>query len=60
MLDTYREVVTPEGVALHLPTAGPLPRALAWGIDLAVRLGILSWSACSCAYWARPGRACTW
>ena len=42
MLDTYREVVTPEGVALHLPTAGPLPRALAWGIDLAVRLGILT------------------
>lgn len=41
MLDTYREVVTPEGVALHLPAAGPLPRALAWGIDLAVRLGIL-------------------
>ena len=41
MLDTYREVVTPEGVALHLPAAGPLPRALAWGIDLAVRLGML-------------------
>ena len=40
MLDTYREVVTPEGVALHLPAAGPLPRALAWVIDLAVRLGI--------------------
>ena len=42
MLDTYREVVTPEGVALHLPAAGPLPRALAWVIDLAVRLGILA------------------
>ena len=42
MLDTYREVVTPEGVALHLPAAGPLPRALAWVIDLAVRLGILT------------------
>ena len=42
MLDPYREVVTPEGVALHLPAAGPLPRALAWGIDLAVRLGILT------------------
>lgn len=41
MLDTYREVVTPEGVALHLPAAGPVPRALAWGIDLAIRLGIL-------------------
>jgi uncharacterized RDD family membrane protein YckC len=41
MLDTYREVVTPEGVALHLPVAGPVPRALAWAIDLAIRLGIL-------------------
>ncbi len=41
MLDTYREVVTPEGVALHLPAAGPVPRALAWTIDLALRLGVL-------------------
>jgi len=37
MLDTYREVVTPEGVALHLPAAGPVPRALAWAIDFLVR-----------------------
>ena len=42
MLDTYREVVTPEGVALHLPAAGPVPRAVAWGIDLCVRFGLLS------------------
>ena len=41
MLDTCREVVTPEGVALHLPAAGPVPRALAWAIDLCVRLGLL-------------------
>lgn len=41
MLDTYREVVTPEGVGLHLPAAGPVPRALAWGIDLGIRLGIV-------------------
>ena len=41
MLDTSREVVTPEGVALHLPVAGPVPRAVAWTIDLAIRLGIL-------------------
>ena len=41
MLDTYREVVTPEGVSLHLPAAGPVPRAVAWVIDLAIRLGIL-------------------
>jgi len=37
MLDTYREVITPEGVALHLPAAGPVPRALAWAVDFAVR-----------------------
>jgi uncharacterized RDD family membrane protein YckC len=41
MLDTYREVVTPEGVALHLPAAGPVPRAVAWTIDLAIRVGII-------------------
>lgn len=41
MLDTYREVVTPEGVALHLPAAGPVPRALAWAIDLSIRLAVL-------------------
>lgn len=40
-LDTYREVVTPEGVALHLPVAGPVPRALAWALDAGIRAGIL-------------------
>lgn len=40
-LDTYREVITPEGVALHLPASGPVPRALAWAIDLGVRLCML-------------------
>lgn len=42
MLDTYREVITPEGVPLHLPAAGPVPRALAWAIDLCVRFGTLA------------------
>lgn len=37
MLDTVREVHTPEGVALRLPAAGPVPRAAAWLIDLAIR-----------------------
>lgn len=40
-LDTYREVVTPEGVALHLPVAGPVPRALAWLLDFAIRLFVV-------------------
>ncbi|NYZ63503.1 RDD family protein [Luteimonas deserti] len=37
MLDTVREVHTPEGVALRLPAAGPVPRAAAWLIDLVIR-----------------------
>jgi len=40
-LDTVREVYTPEGVALRLPAAGPVPRALAWLIDTIVRFGLL-------------------
>jgi len=45
MLDTFREVHTPEGVALRLPAAGPVPRALAWLIDLGIRVLLLSLSA---------------
>ena len=41
MLDTVREVHTPEGVALRLPAAGPIPRALAWAIDFGIRMGLL-------------------
>ncbi|MDN5782828.1 MAG: RDD family protein [Luteimonas sp.] len=45
MLDTFREVPTPEGVALRLPAAGPVPRALAWLIDLGIRIGVLGVSS---------------
>jgi len=38
MLDTAREVPTPEGIELSLRLAGPVSRALAWLIDLIVRL----------------------
>lgn len=44
MLDTVREVHTPEGVALRLPAAGAVPRAVAWLIDLAIR-GVLALAA---------------
>ena len=41
MLDTTRRVATPEGIELTLHLAGPVPRAMAWAIDLAIRLGIV-------------------
>jgi uncharacterized RDD family membrane protein YckC len=37
MLDTAREVPTPEGIELSLRLAGPTVRAMAWLIDLVVR-----------------------
>ncbi|TWT22478.1 RDD family protein [Luteimonas marina] len=41
MLDTVREIHTPEGVALRLPAAGPVPRAFAWLIDLSIRFALV-------------------
>ena len=40
MLDTALHVDTPEGVHLRLVAAGPLPRLLAFLVDLAVKFGI--------------------
>lgn len=41
MLDTARSIATPEGIELTLRLAGPVPRALAWLIDFAIRVGVL-------------------
>jgi len=37
MLDTTRDIQTPEGLALILHPAGPVPRALAWLLDFLIR-----------------------
>jgi uncharacterized RDD family membrane protein YckC len=37
MLDTIHSVETPEGVRLSLRTAGPVPRAMAYGLDASIR-----------------------
>ena len=41
MLDTTRRVATPEGIELTLHLAGPVPRALAWAIDLVLRVALV-------------------
>lgn len=42
LLDNHRVVYTPEGVALPLIPASALPRALAWLVDLIIRLVLLA------------------
>lgn len=37
MIDSVRAIETPEGVLLELRLAGPMVRALAWAIDMAIR-----------------------
>ncbi len=39
-LDTLYHVNTPEGISLRLSPAGPVPRMLAWLIDILIRLAI--------------------
>jgi len=41
MLDTTRRVATPEGIELTLRVAGPVPRALAWAVDLLLRVAVV-------------------
>lgn len=40
IVDTLRTLETPEGVELTMRVAGPYPRALAWLVDLGLRIGI--------------------
>jgi uncharacterized RDD family membrane protein YckC len=55
MLDTTRRVATPEGIELTLRLAGPVPRALAWAIDLAIRAAILFAIAALAGAFGRAG-----
>jgi len=42
LLDTTARIGTPEGIELTLRVAGPVPRALAWMIDLVIRGALLA------------------
>lgn len=41
VLDTFYSVETPENIDLHADLAGPVPRALAYGIDIGIRMLIV-------------------
>jgi uncharacterized RDD family membrane protein YckC len=41
LLDTFRQVETPEGMALNLRCAGAVPRSMAWLLDLIIRMAVL-------------------
>ena len=41
MIDTIREIETPEGISLRLRAAGAFPRAQAWTLDLLLRVAVL-------------------
>ena len=55
MLDTTRRVATPEGIELTLHLAGPVPRALAWAIDLLLRAAVLLLAMLAVAPLGRAG-----
>lgn len=56
MLDTVREIETPEGICLRLRAAGAMPRAQAWAIDLLVRGGVLALASLPLALLGTGGR----
>jgi uncharacterized RDD family membrane protein YckC len=57
MLDTIREVSTPELIELRLHCAGPVPRALAWVVDQLLRFAIMAVVGIVVAFWGRAGMA---
>ena len=57
MLDTARRVATPEGIEITLRVAGPVPRALAYLLDLVIRIVIMIAVAIAVAVLGRFGLA---
>jgi uncharacterized RDD family membrane protein YckC len=55
MLDTTRRVATPEGIELTLRLVGPVPRALAWTIDLLLRALVVLGVMMAANYLGRAG-----
>lgn len=59
MLDTARPVATPEGIEITLRVAGPVPRALAYVLDLLLRGALLFAVAITAGFLGNFGSAIT-
>lgn len=55
MLDTIKSIETPEGIELTLRPAGPVPRALAWALDMALRFALYLVLVMALAPFGGPG-----
>lgn len=55
MIDAVRPVETPEGIRLELRPAGPVPRALAWALDMAIRTVLYLTLGLGAAFLGRVG-----
>ena len=55
MLDTTIRAATPEGIELEIRPAGPVPRALAWLVDLLWRIAVLFIVSLTLGYFGKLG-----
>ncbi len=55
MLDTTIRAATPEGIELEIRPAGPVPRALAWLVDLLWRVAVLFIVSLTLGYFGKLG-----
>ena len=55
MIDTIREIETPEGISLRLRAAGALPRAQAWTLDLLLRAAVFFVAAIPLSLFGKGG-----
>jgi uncharacterized RDD family membrane protein YckC len=55
-IDTLYHVDTPEGISLRLSPAGPIPRMLAWMIDILIRLAMYIVIYISLSYFGNTGK----
>lgn len=54
-IDTVKKYETPEGIALRLKIAGPIPRACAWAIDFLIKASITILASFALIFFKKTG-----